>query len=114
MVTNLKVKCSHPKWFWSLTQEKTQRNQQPLFDIFDDTGTSYSDTIKYEANNFTETKFSYKMGLGTNDTELGFLSYRYDIPINVGDIVFTYDIRNTLVGYRFYIRYPTRVNYLHY
>ena len=84
---------------WSLTQEKNQRNQQPLFDIFDDTGTSYSDSIKYEANNFAGNKiFSYKTGQGTNDTELGFpLSYRS--INNVGDIVFTYDIQQGSMTY---------------
>ena len=101
---------------WSLTQEKTQRNQQPLFDIFDDTGTSYSDSIKYEATNFTGNKiFSYKMGQGTNDTELGFpLSYRS--INNVGDIVFTYDIQQGSMTYTIeneLISLNTDIGFLH-
>jgi hypothetical protein len=84
---------------WSLTQEKTQRNQAPLFDIFDENGISYSDETTYEANNFAGNKvFSYKEGTGSADTELGIpLSYRS--INNVGDIVFNYDIQQGSMTY---------------
>jgi len=77
---------------WNVTQEKSSRNQAPLFDIFDSLGNSYADTTTYEASTFSGTKlFSYKPGTGTNDTELGIpISYRS--ISNVGDIVFNYDI----------------------
>ena len=79
---------------WSQTQTKLTVNQPPLFDIFDDQGNSYSDTSAYSATTFTGNKiFSYKVGTGINDTELGFpLSYR-SIE-NVGDISFSFDLLN--------------------
>ena len=77
---------------WNVSQEKTNRNQPPVFDIFDDTGNSYADTTVYDASTFTGTKiFSYKQGMGKNDTELGIpISYRS--ISNVGDIVFNFDL----------------------
>ena len=77
---------------WNVTQEKSSRNQAPLFDIFDVNGVSYSNTNTYEASTFTGTKlFSYKQGTGSVDAELGIpISYRS--ITNVGDIVFNYDI----------------------
>jgi hypothetical protein len=77
---------------WELTQDKTQANQCPLFDIFDVDGESYSDTSVYESSTFTGNKlFSYKPGSGINDTELGFpISYRS--ISNVGDIVFDFNL----------------------
>ena len=78
---------------WKLTQDKTQANQPPLFDIFDGDGNSYSDITVYESSTFTGNKvFSYKTGTGTAvDSELGFpISYR-NIN-NVGDIVFDFNL----------------------
>jgi hypothetical protein len=78
---------------WKLTQDKTQANQAPLFDIFDADGNSYADTNVYESSTFTGNKlFSYKPGTGTAvDSELGFaISYR-NIN-NVGDIVFDFNL----------------------
>ena len=74
---------------WQLTQEKTKINQQPLFELFDDTGTSYAE---YKDSTFAGNMiFSYAVGTGTNDAALGFpLSYR-SIE-NVGDIVFNFDL----------------------
>ena len=79
-------------WFdgitWHTGQQKTKVNQEPLFDVFDDVGTSFSDTNKYPSTNFVGCKvFSYKHGAGQTDKNLGFpLSYR-SIQ-NIGDIVF--------------------------
>jgi hypothetical protein len=84
---------------WQETQQKTNTNQPPLFDIFDSNGKSYSDTSTYEASTFSGNKlFSYKQGIGSADTELGFpLSYRS--ISNVGDIVFNYDILQDTMTY---------------
>ena len=77
---------------WQTTQEKTKVNQQPLFDLFDESGNSIGDTNYYPNTTFTGNKvFSYKEGTGSNDTELGFpLSYRS--ISNVGDIVFEFNL----------------------
>ena len=77
---------------WNLTQEKTQVNQPPQFDLFDNSGNSYADTTLYPNSTFTGTKlFSYKLGSGVIDTELGFaLSYR-SIQ-NIGDLVFDFNL----------------------
>lgn len=77
---------------WKLGQHKTKVNQAPLFDIFDNNGNSYGDTLVYDGSNFTGTKlFSYKEGSGTNDAALGFpLSYRN--VNNTGDILFEFNL----------------------
>ena len=77
---------------WSLAQEKTQINQPPLFDLFDESETSLNDNVKYESSTFGGTKlFSYAIGEGKNDNELGFpLSYR-NIE-NSGDILFDFNL----------------------
>lgn len=84
---------------WELGQRKDKVNQSPLFDMFDENDYSFSDVNIYPSNTFTGTKiFSYKIGTGTNDAELGFpLTYR-NIN-NVGDIVFTSDISNDTFSY---------------
>lgn len=84
---------------WNIAQEKTQTNQPPLFDIFDQDGHSYSDTSVYTASTFSGNKlFSYKVGTGSNDTELGFpLSYRS--ISNVGDIVFDFNLLQDTITY---------------
>jgi hypothetical protein len=71
---------------WVQGQQKNGINQSPLFDIFDDTGTSIS---TYTNSTFAGTQiFSYAIGTGVNDPVLGFpLSYRNFNQI--GDIQFT-------------------------
>lgn len=85
---------------WHLTQEKTGLNQQPLFDLFDDNGFSYGDTREYPQTTFAGNKvFSYRVGTGTTDPELGFaLSYR-SIE-NIGDIVFDFNLLTDNFTYR--------------
>jgi hypothetical protein len=80
---------------WKLAQQKTQVNQHPLFDLFDNNGNSYSDTTFYPFNTFAGNRiFGYKIGTGSQDKNLNFpLSYR-NIN-NVGDIVFEFDLQNT-------------------
>jgi hypothetical protein len=85
---------------WNLAQEKTSVNQPPIFDIFDSSNVSYSNTASYPASSFRGTKlFSYKEGIGTSDSVLGFpLSYR-SID-NVGDIVFNFDYNADVFQYQ--------------
>ena len=77
---------------WILAQQKTVINQPPMFDIFDAEGYSYSDETQYPATTFAGNKiFSYAVGSGTNDSELGFpLTYRS--LENSGDIVFDFNL----------------------
>ena len=56
---------------WRQGQDKIATNQQPLFDLYNDAGTSLN---TLSGSTFTGTKvFSYKVGTGTADTELGFV-----------------------------------------
>ena len=74
---------------WKQTQDKTKVNQQPLFDLYNDAGAQLStlDSSTFAGNKI----FSYKVGTGANDTELGFpLSYR--TIENSGDIVFDFNL----------------------
>lgn len=83
---------------WIKSQQKTSKNQYPLFDVFDDNELSFSDSI-YVDSSFVGTKiFSYKEGSGNNDTILGFpLSYR--TMQSVGDIEFYNDFDNQTFAY---------------
>ena len=74
---------------WVQSQQKTQLNQAPFFDIFDTDGNSYSDDSVYFGTGFTGSKlFSYQQQPNvTEDPVLGFgLSYKNFE--NVGDIIF--------------------------
>ena len=74
---------------WRQGQDKIATNQQPLFDLYNDAGTSLN---TLSGSTFTGTKvFCYKVGTGTADTELGFaLSYR--TIENSGDITFDFNL----------------------
>ena len=73
---------------WYECQEKTQFNQEPLFDLVDANGYSFSDVTVYPSSTFAGTKiFGYAHGSGTNDSVLGF-PLTYQNFNNVGDIVF--------------------------
>jgi len=83
-------------WFdgtsWKAAQEKTAVNQAPLFDIFDDSGVSFSDLTKYSGSTFAGNKiFSYKTGVGSVDTVLGF-ALTYQNINNIGDILFNFNL----------------------
>lgn len=77
---------------WSLGQDKTLINQEPLFDLCCPQGNFFGDTNVFDSSTFKGTKiFSYKIGEGSNDTELGFpLTYK-NIE-NSGDIVFEFNL----------------------
>jgi hypothetical protein len=76
---------------WNKSQTKTDVNQAPLFDIFDENGISFGDLHTYETSNFKGCKlFSYKQGSSIVDSELGF-SLSYLNIDNVGDIQFNWN-----------------------
>jgi len=79
---------------WTAAQEKTKRNQHPMFAVYDVNGNSFSDETYYGSTTFNGTNiFSYATGEGTLDTELGFpLSYKS--INNSGDIVFNFNLLN--------------------
>jgi hypothetical protein len=85
---------------WKEAQAKTAVNQTPLFDVFDDEGDSFSNSVKYLSTNFLGNKvFSYRVSTGTNDVELGFpLAYRN--VNNVGDIVFDFNLLSETFDYQ--------------
>jgi hypothetical protein len=73
---------------WIKAQQKSQTNQAPLFDVYDATGISLADRIKYPSSNFIGSKlFSYAQGTGAEDPVLGF-ALKYLSIANVGDILF--------------------------
>jgi hypothetical protein len=73
---------------WESAQQKVDNNQPPLFDVYDLSGISFGDRVKYPSTNFVGSKlFSYAIGTGTDDTVLGF-PLKYLSLSNVGDIVF--------------------------
>ena len=73
---------------WTESQEKTEVNQAPLFNIFDANGISFGDRAQYPSTTFVGSKlFSYSIGTGVDDTVLGF-PLRYLSLTNVGDIIF--------------------------
>jgi len=73
---------------WLASQQKTQTNQAPLFNVYDVNNISLGDRVTYPSTNFVGSKlFSYAVGTGTDDTVLGF-PLKYLSLSNVGDIVF--------------------------
>jgi len=69
-------------------QQKQTVNQAPLFDIFDENGISYGDQTVYNSSSFDGCKlFNYKIGVGVNDSVLGF-PISFSSINNVGDISF--------------------------
>jgi hypothetical protein len=79
---------------WTQSQQKTQVNQPPLFDVFTENNVSLVDNTLFLNSAFRGTKlFSYKSGSGAADPVLGFpLSYRNFN--NVGDIQFDNNFDN--------------------
>ena len=77
---------------WNQSQEKNTINQPPLFDFYDDNQVSFGDAETYTTTTFEGSKlFSYAIGTGPNDAELGF-PLKYENIENAGDIVFNFDI----------------------
>jgi hypothetical protein len=77
---------------WIVAQQKTAVNQPPLFDVLDINRESFGNTTIYDGSTFKGTKlFSYAVGNGAADTELGFALTHKNIN-NVGDIVFNFNL----------------------
>jgi len=77
---------------WVKSQEKTKANQPPLFDLFDENGTSVADTSIYPVSSFLGTRlFSFAEGAGPVDKELGFALSYLNIE-NIGDIQFRWNL----------------------
>ena len=73
---------------WVKTQQKTQVNQPPLFDIYDSNGISFGDPVTYPSTTFRGSPlFSYAIGDIAPDLVLGF-PITYLSLTNIGDIVF--------------------------
>jgi hypothetical protein len=77
---------------WKLGQQKTDQNQEPLFDVFNCAEVSLGNKEEYPSSDFQGTPvFSYQKGHTVIDPELGFsLSYR-NIE-NIGDILFDFNL----------------------
>lgn len=72
---------------WTHSQQKTELNQSPLFDVFDADGDSYGDS-KYKENNFSGCRvFGYNIGTGAPDPVLGF-NIKFGNVANVGGYLF--------------------------
>ena len=85
---------------WKEGQKKTLTNQPPLFDLFDTSGNSYGNALVYDGTTFAGNKiFSYKIGTGVNDTELGF-PLAYQNINNIGDIAFEFSLLSDSVNYK--------------
>ena len=107
------------------TQQKTHPNQAPLFDVFDQNGTSFSNSTIYPDTTFVGSPlFSYAVGVGVADAVLKF-PLQYSGVNNVGDILFFFNFYkdsftylNNLtidtVGLRtgFVHQYTDRINYV--
>lgn len=103
LVTNGNEYSGKMFWFngteWLSAQDKTGLNQAPRFDLFDENENSIGDLNIYTTSSFTGNRiFSYKVGEGSNDNELGFpLTYK-NIE-NIGDITFDFDLLNKTYSY---------------
>ena len=79
---------------WSAAQQKTNVNQEPLYDLYDSSGVSFSDTTLYPGTNFAgSTLFQFARGSGSNDPVLGF-PLRYNSIDNIGDIMFDVNLNS--------------------
>jgi len=77
---------------WQSAQDKTGLNQAPKFDLFDSSGNSLGDTTVYDSTDFAGNRlFTYRIGEGADDTELGF-PLTYKNFVNIGDIVFDFSL----------------------
>ncbi len=84
---------------WNQAQQKTNVNQAPLFDIYDENGISFSDTSIYRGTSFAGcTLFQYGLGAGLDDSILGF-PVRYSSIDNVGDISFDVTLNSDTFDY---------------
>ena len=98
--TNAGKQYYYNGYAWKLAQYKSTANQPPLFEIFDDLGYSYTDSSTYPVSDFIGNKlFSYKVGTGKADIELGF-PITYKSLENVGDITFDFNLVTDSFNYQ--------------
>lgn len=84
---------------WIKGQQKTDINQAPLFDIFDNNGISFGNRDIYVGSNFNGCKlFSYSIGNGIDDIVLGF-PIKYSNIDNIGDISFDVNLNSDTFDY---------------
>ena len=63
--------------YWVTSQQRTRLNQAPLFDLFDESGQSYSNKNYYDSIFSGNKIFGYGIGTGRSDSVLGFpLKYK--------------------------------------
>jgi len=85
---------------WVESQNKISLNQAPLFDLFDSNEHSIGNPLYYPASTFKGNKlFSYKVGSGSIDTELGF-PLTYQNINNIGDISFDVNLATDVYEYK--------------
>ena len=85
---------------WIEAQRKTNRNQAPLFDVFDENGHSLSSKDVYPSNDFLGTKiFSYKQGTGNTDSVLGFALYYTTSGYSSAEITFENNFDNDVFNF---------------
>ena len=85
---------------WTETQQKTQINQPPKFDLYDVSNNSYSDLTIYPSTTFIGNElFGYDHGMGSVDPILG-IKLKYRNINNIGDILFADFITTDSVTYR--------------
>ena len=84
---------------WIKSQQKTQINQSPLFDVLDDNGISFGNTDVYVGSSFVGNKlFAYGVGVGVDDKILNF-PIRYSAVNNLGDISFDVSLNSDTFDY---------------
>lgn len=90
---NFKGKMFHyASGAWVESQDKTDVNSAPLFDVVDVNSISYGDRTTYIGSSFQGTKlFSYQLG-DTFDPELN-LNISYSNIGNIGDILFDFNLQ---------------------
>ena len=103
---------------WVEAQQKTGVNQQPLFGMWDESHTSFSDTIKYPNSSFMGAKvFAFATSdASTTDTVLG-IKVKYNTINNVGDMLFESDHTSSTFTYKSGIKTITKnlaEGHLHY
>jgi hypothetical protein len=87
---------------FSNAQDKIQINQPPLFVLYDDNKNRLDDAGLYPQSNFKGNKiFSYQVGTGKIDPELGF-SLSYQASKSTSEIAFENFIQTDRVAYRSY------------
>jgi len=105
---------------WKQAQAKTQSNQAPLYNLYDENKNLLNNNEEYPSSTFIGSKiFGYKVGTLSNDIELGFpLAYssgndRSDIQFSnfLNEDIFTYD-DGEISGYKYYKQniYPQTIS----